>query len=421
MADSANSLADRRRLRVLITNVWLDSPGGTESVVRDLALGLLARGHRPIVYSPILGKVAAEIQRRGVHTIDNLATIRETPDVIHGHHLIPTGEAIIRFPTIPAFFISHAWHYWLETPPKFPQIRQYAGVDEGCRDHLVDIEGIPPGRVMLLLHAVDLTRVPLRSRALETRPLRALAFSNLRSHFPILRAACERAGLEYAEMGLSSDRVALNPEQDLVGYDVVFATGRCALEAACAGSAVICCDERGLAGLVTSANYDRFRRNNFGVRILIRALTVETVLDEIRKFHCDDAIMVCARAREEADLAKWLDTVEDIYVRIINENRGAPVDASAHYEALLQFLHTVLPRTPNSAPWPWLIEHPIMKLRDLDQQCAAARLEAAGARRKAAAARKELDRLRHSRMLILGQTIRRALGLRSLQGSKTKD
>ena len=407
-ANSINLTANGKRLCVLITNVWLESQGGTETVVRDLALGLLARGHRPIVYSPMLGKVAAEIQHRGVPTVDDLAKIGETPDVIHGHHFIPTGEAIIRFPATPAFYINHSWQYWVETPPRFPQIRQYAGVDEGCRDRLVDIEGIPADRVMLLLNAVDLTRVPLRSRALETRPLRAIAFNKFRSHLPILRAACERAGLDYAELGLGANRVVSHPEEELVRYDIVFATARCALEAACGGSAVICCDERGLGGLVTAANYDQFRRNNFGLRAMTRALTVEAVLDEIRKYNRDDAIAVSARAREDADLTKWLNTVEKIYFRIINEEIGAPVDVGVHHQALLQFLRRALPRTPTET-LPWLIEHPETKLRDLDQQIAAARQEVA-------AARNEVYQLRRSRILRLSQAIRRRLGLPHVPG-----
>jgi Glycosyltransferase Family 4 len=414
--DTIKSTADTKRLRVLITNMWLDSRGGTESVVRDLAAGLLARGHRPIVYSPLLGKVAEEIRQRGVPTIDDLGKIGEAPDVIHGHHFIPTGEAIIRFPATPTFFVSHSWQYWIETPPKFPQIRQYAAVDEGCRDRLVDIEGIPADRVMMLFNAVDLTRVPLRSRALETRPLRALAFTKFKSHLPILRAACERTGLEYAELGQGIDRVVSHPEEELARYDVVFASARCALEAACAGSAVICCDERGLGGLVTSADYDRFRRNNFGLRAIMRALTVETVLGEIRKYNRDDVIAVSARAREDADLAKWLDAVEKIYFRIIDDNIGAPIEAGAHHQALLQFLDKALPRTPSFAPWPWLTDDPAIKLRDLDHQCAAARHEAAAARSEAAAVRHEVDRLRRSRMLRWTQAIRRMLGLPYVPG-----
>jgi hypothetical protein len=414
--DTLISRADNKRLRVLIANMCLESRGGTESVVRDLAAGLLARGHRPIVYSPLLGKAAEEIRQGGVPTIDDLGKIGEAPDVIHGHHFIPTGEAIIRFPATPAFFVSHTWQYWIETAPRFPQIRQYAAVDEGSRDRLIDVECIPADRVITLFNAVDLLRVPLRSRALEARPLRALAFTKFKSHLPILRAACERIGLEYAELGQGADRVVSHPEEELARYDVVFATARCALEAACAGSAVICCDERGLGGLVTSANYNRFRRNNFGLRGLMRALTVETVISEIRKYNRDDAIVVSARTREDADLAKWLETIEKIYFRIIDDNVGAPVEEGAHHQAVLEFLDKALPRRPSAAPWPWLTNNPAIQLRDLDHQCAAARREAAAARAEAAAVRDELYGLRRSRMLRLSQAMRRMLGLPYVSG-----
>ena len=53
-------------LTILFTNVWLDRRGGTESVIRDLALGMLRRGHRPI--------------GRGV---DDGGAIAECPDALH--------------------------------------------------------------------------------------------------------------------------------------------------------------------------------------------------------------------------------------------------------------------------------------------------------------------------------------------------
>src|SRR5262249_60051840 len=84
-------------LVVLLTNVWLTQRAGSEAVVRDVALGLLRRGHRPIVYSPSLGPPAEEIASRGVSVIDDLRELAETPDVIHAHHTIPCGEALIRF------------------------------------------------------------------------------------------------------------------------------------------------------------------------------------------------------------------------------------------------------------------------------------------------------------------------------------
>src|SRR5262245_54815484 len=101
----------KKRRTVLITNIWLVNPAGSETVTRDLALGLLRRGHRPIVYSPALGTAADELTTRGVSTIDDLSDLGEAPDIIHAHHSIPCGEALIRFPHVPAIYVCHAFSH----------------------------------------------------------------------------------------------------------------------------------------------------------------------------------------------------------------------------------------------------------------------------------------------------------------------
>ena len=60
-------------LRVLVTNRVLANRTGTELYVRDLALGLLRRGHHPVAYSPLLGKVAEELRAASVPVVDDLA------------------------------------------------------------------------------------------------------------------------------------------------------------------------------------------------------------------------------------------------------------------------------------------------------------------------------------------------------------
>jgi len=109
------------RLKILITNIWLADFAGSEVVVRDLALGLLRRGHRPIVYSPTLGSLAEEIAVRGVSVIDDLRQLGEPPDIIHAHHSIPCGEALIRFPDVPAIYVCHAFNHWSRHRSIFPR------------------------------------------------------------------------------------------------------------------------------------------------------------------------------------------------------------------------------------------------------------------------------------------------------------
>lgn len=62
-------------LRVLITNRILANRTGTELYVRDVAAGLLARGHRPVVYTPLPGRVAEEIRAATIPVVDDLARV----------------------------------------------------------------------------------------------------------------------------------------------------------------------------------------------------------------------------------------------------------------------------------------------------------------------------------------------------------
>jgi len=88
-------------LRILITNATLASLTGTETYVRDLALGLLRKGHTPIVYAPELGELAWELRDATVPVIDNLGSLGVTPDVIHGNHNTELMTALLQFQDVP--------------------------------------------------------------------------------------------------------------------------------------------------------------------------------------------------------------------------------------------------------------------------------------------------------------------------------
>ena len=343
------------RLTVLITNLWLVNPGGTQVVVRDIALGLLRRGHRPIVYSPMLGKASDALAARGVAVIDDLSQLGEAPDIIHGQHCIPCGEALIRFPETPAIYVCHGFTPWVAEPIHFPQIGAYVAVDEACRDRLVHTEGIDPARVLVIPNAVDFARVPPRSAPLAERPRRAAAFYKAAAAGE-LRAACEQAGIAFDTVGWPANSRIPNAEQKLVQYDLVFATARAALEALCCGCAVIVADGRGFHGLVTPDNFATLRAMNFGLRSLTQPVTVDRCLEEIARYNRDDAAAVTARAREAADLTGTIEQYERLYEEVIAGARRPVIDEAARKQAEARFLHDYLPRRPGDGRWPWLAE-----------------------------------------------------------------
>jgi hypothetical protein len=416
-----------RRLTILFTNIWLDSYAGSEVVIRDLAIGSMCRGHRPIVYTPKVGDVAQELKRNGVAVIDDLRMLAESPDIIHAHHSIPGGEAIIRFPSVPALNVCHAFESWIEAPIQFPQVGAYVAVDVACRDRLVHEEGIDPKRVLVLPNAVDLKRVPLRLRPLPKRPQRAVAFGKA-SDVAQIFTACESLSIDIEAIGYPLGRGMPDPEKELVNFDLVFASGRAALEALCCGCAVIACDARGIAGPITSENFSSLREKNFGLRSLTGPVSTERLIRDIRQYDREDAEAVCGRARHEADLEKLLDEFDKLYADILYGERRPSMPSGAHEAAVATFLHNYLPRRPNDIRWPWLQERESLRAQviqasaDLDGVRAQVSAELDGVRAQASAdldtvkaqldsTLHELAAIKRSRLIKFGRWLRRIRGL----------
>jgi hypothetical protein len=318
-------------LRVLLTNRVLAHRTGTELYVRDVALGLRRRGHAPIVYSPRLGAVAAEIRRQTIPVVDDLARIGEPPQIIHGHHGLETLTALLAFPGVPAVSVCHSWVGWHDQPLGSPRIRRYLAVDDTCRDRLVAEHGVPPERVDVVLNAVDLDRFQPRP-PLPQRPARALIFSNgsgdKTPHVLAIHAACQARGIDVDVAGTQSGRPLERPEEALGAYDLVFAKGRAALEAAAVGSAVVLCDLAGAGPMVTTANLASLRRLNFGMRALNSAPTTETIAREIARYDAADAAAVARQIRETAGHDVLLDHLIAIYGDVLAEPaRDAGVEA----------------------------------------------------------------------------------------------
>jgi len=330
-----------RPLRVLLTNITLATRTGTELWIKEAALGLLRRGHAPMVYTPDPGVVADEIRAATVPVVDDLSRLGVRPDVIHGHHHQPTLAALLQFPGVPALFVSHDWSSWNDEPPRFPRILRYVAVDATNRDRLIVESSIPEERVRVLLNWVDLERFRPRG-PLPERPRRALVFSNYArgvTTLPAIHEACRRAGLELDVVGEGSGRLLARPEEVLGEYDLVFAKARAALEALAVGAAVVLCDVRGLGPLVTSAELDPLRHLNLGVRALRDPVTPDGLLREIQRYDARDAAEVSRRVRETAGMEPALDQLVDLYSEVIAEGeRLAPWDPVEESRAVAAYL-----------------------------------------------------------------------------------
>jgi hypothetical protein len=331
-----------QRLVVLLTNFDLARRGGTQLYLRDVALGLLARGHTPIAYAPRLGEVARELVAAGVLVTDDLSAVATPPDVIHAHHNHELFTALLQCPHAPALRICHGWLD--ERPQPSPRVLRYVAVDDTTRDRCLYEWGVPADRLEVLLNFVDLERFRPRG-PLPSRPARALVFShNAREHLWAIRAACEPHGIAVESMGDSAGTASAAPGERLGDYDLVFAKGRAALEAMASGTAVVLCDRAGAGPLVTSTDLPRLRRLNFGIRTLSRALSADAIAAEIARYDPDDAAAVTRTVRATAGADAAIDALVAGYREVLTEHRASVRDVEGDLPAAAAYLHALSPR-----------------------------------------------------------------------------
>ncbi len=338
-----------KSLRVLITNFSLRERTGTEMYAFDLARGLLARGHSPVLYSPRPGALAERIRRETVPVVDDLDRLAAAPDIIHGQHADETVTALLRFPSAPAVYVCHDWYFSKDAPPRFPRVLRYAAVDSACRDKLVFEHGVPEERVSVLLQFVDLEK--FRPRApLPERPKRALILCNQtveNAHLEAARAACRRAGVTLDVYGLGVGRPCETPEALLAGYDVVFAKARTALEALAVGAWVVVYWWRRLGPPVTLADFERLRLDNFGMRAMGAQLTPEEfgreVGEALARYDPAEAARVSERVRAEAGRDRLVEEFVSLYESAIAEHAaaGGARDEEAEARAAAAYLRAL--------------------------------------------------------------------------------
>src|ERR1043166_8301305 len=327
-------------MRILITNNALEYRAGTELYVRELAHALTKRGHTAIVYSERLGEIAGELRAGGATVVDDLGDLDQPPDIIHGHHHLPTMIALLRFPCVPAVFVCHGAQVWQEEPPLFPRILRYVAIDHACKERILK-KGIAANRVRLILNFVDLDRFKQRS-PLPSTPRRALIFSNQaheRTQIPAIRSACRKSHIRVEVAGAAAGRVSSTPETMLGTYDIVFAKAKAALEAMAVGNAVILCDAAGVGDMVSTRNLEALRLLNFGARCLSQPLDASVIAQQLVGYDAKDAREVCMRIRSPGGVDAAIDDLIDLYEEVIDENKSlARVNLAAEQIAVVQSL-----------------------------------------------------------------------------------
>lgn len=325
-------------MHVLITNLSLRGHTGTETAVRDISGALSRRGHTISVFAKRHGRIARDLRGSGVSVVSDLNRLDAVPDVIHGHHNIPAVAAMAMFPSTPAIWFSRDTRNWFDAPPLLRRIHRYVAVDSLREAYLTAEHGIEPGRVSVMPNAIDLSRLPPRRDNLPDKPLSVVAFTKTRGELDLIRKACAKAGLRFSAYGRGTGQRIDMPGSVLGRADIVFATGRSAIEAMCCGAAVIVADARGFAGPVTPRTYAHFRAMNFGRGAFTQEITAENVEKAISDYSAGGATQVSGMIRRDADMDVRAHDLEMLYGRAIEAGARTGRWSRADIASLERFL-----------------------------------------------------------------------------------
>lgn len=273
--------------------------------------------------------MTAELENCGVIMLDDSGQCPWKPDIIHGQHHEYAFRAILRFPATPAILYLHGFLPALEKPFRHPRILRYLTIAEVISQHWSSTYGLPTERFQTILNHIDLDRFPQKT-VLADKPSKALIFSNAtfsQEQFKVLQNVCTDRGITLALAGLSNgpNGMLLRPEDHLPQYDLVFAVGRSALEAAACGCGVIPVYQGMAEEILLPETYERLRKQNLAPRLSNHhKLSEEWISQQLGRWNSAQIMRASGMVRESTGLDKTILLLEKIYAEVCLEHSQFP-------------------------------------------------------------------------------------------------
>jgi hypothetical protein len=304
-------------MRILISNIDVTGRTGTEMYVRDLSQAFHMRGHEVEIFTSNRGPLADEIEAFGVSVRTELREL-SLPDIIHAQHTYESLALAAHFPGVPMVYVGHDATALFDHPLRLTQIQRYIPVDDSVRERFVERLGISEDRVTVVPNLIDFSRFRERG-PLPAHPQRVLLWSNYAgpSEARCAREFCQERGMEFHAVGRHFGNLQANPGDLPAQYDVVIAKGRCALESAAAGAAVIYGDAAGCGGMFQSKRFLENGGRMAGRKWLTEAFQPSALRRAMDNYDPEDAAQVSRIVRRTYGEANVVAQLLQIYTQAL--------------------------------------------------------------------------------------------------------
>jgi len=300
-------------MKILISNHWMDSVGGSETFTYTLAVEMKRKGHEVHILTPTPGIVSERL--RTEHGI-NINRIDHEYDLCLLNHNTTVDWVIknmIKQDRSKIVQTCHGYIPSLEQPhPEAPDT-QYVAISEEVKDYL-ETKNL---QANLIRNGIDLDRFTPTPNNEGFTKIYSLSQSD---HFNQLLTKVAK----YFGVGISYNNKSTNPiwdiEDEMRDSSMVFGLGRSAYEGLAMGKCVFAADARSymggrMDGIITESNIDTFAYNNCSGRSQNITPTYESIINEIKNNFLEaDPINSRKIAEEYFDIKKqsqkYLDLVK---------------------------------------------------------------------------------------------------------------
>ncbi|MEY3479449.1 MAG: hypothetical protein RIQ71_224 [Verrucomicrobiota bacterium] len=296
--------------------------GGSEMFVMEAAIALRSLNHGVAIYSRKFGALADPLRSKGVELLSDPRLCPWEPDIIHGQHRFNALRALFAFPKVPAVLHIHGFMPDLEKPFCHPRIFRYLVISEGSVGFWSRTLGLREDKFTVLLNSFDSEKFAT-VRKPPTSPVSALLYCNSGfdpADIECISNACSRRKISLTKAGRLFGRELQNPERLLPDFDIVFAAGRSAIEAAASGCGVIPLAGRMAEEFLTPANYGRLRRQNMAPAFFKHHKLEEGwILRQIDLWNSETVEEVARMVRQDCNGTRLADDLLSTYNRTICE------------------------------------------------------------------------------------------------------
>lgn len=304
-------------MKILIGNFLLRDRTGSELFTLETAAGLRERGHEVGIFCLRRGPVAGAATGAGVRVVTDCGRLPFAPEVLHANMLSVALAFAAAFPQVPLLGHLHGANFWHEEVIVHPSLRRLLAVAPALARNLERAWGLAAGSVGTEFGGVDLRRFRPRAEIPE-RPRRALFYG--RSIAPPrtvakVRAACARHGIGFthlSDLGGNLER----PEEILPRYDLVFALGRSAREAASCGCAVMPVFSELALPIAAPANLKWLHHTGFSAPGIRGSTSEARIAELLGRYDAAAVRQVSDWVRREYDLERFLDRLEREYAEL---------------------------------------------------------------------------------------------------------